>query len=1114
MGPLPGWTAAAGGRPQSPARMAHVTLVPGDRVELADLQGVPELNGIQGAVLGFDVDKGRWEVMLDEGHGKKCVLECNLLKRPGLLPAVRRKEAKAAPAAPATRVTGKRRQPDAEAPEAPETAEVPCAKQKYARKAGEAKATAAKAAKPAKAVHAKALVTAPIAAAAAADGGHSAAGVRRQAKRKLPQPGVAEAEEPTEVAEAVFAKRSACQSAAGVAAEASAPNTGRAAKEHASAREGALSPASGRCGRNTKASNEESSVAVLIRRLAAAEDEVPSLAQPSAAAVAAEVKACARMEAEELDGEGQRKRGRGAKRRDAEGDEEDKLFDFEEDDLEGEEVISQASDAGDVEDDDGDIACEAWRPIGALPWPDVWSCSHNPPRPGQEGFGVYASSCMARAKLGSAESPFGGLGLRLHQESAAFLAHPSSPLQRLLVDHATGTGKTLIILRILDNFFDDPRPKVAIFPKDSVCDNFYQELLKWPTRWRHYFSFCNPDKAALASGAKNWQRKMSEVWDLNNDRIRAEVRQRGVRLQKVIRELVDAMRETLEMKHAIRCGKVTPKLAKAFLKEHPGAPVPRAPLRAFRYTTAGGGACDLGEDGWPRSPILKVGFDPAELNPYSGKVVIMDECHNLVRPTAKFQGQLGRLRMHLLTARATILAGFTGTPVGNHVEEGRRLLDIIKGADAKTLSDEGFVSSFHARGSEDFPREVPVAGVPDGVLDESMLEGLAKRHSLHGEALKRYLLKEVEFQITPRLLQLPEEKRVSRLANYCNLHVHYGSYHSANRTALLTDVKDHAPKFHAIAKWVAKRNEKAVVMISREMGFRALIEVLRLTGKQAGFKVATLDELGDFNDARRNLRGERFRVLAVETSQAGEGVQFRHVRRLYIVDVPLRHSDLVQRASRCVRLGGHQELPLAERELAIELHIAQLPKFLRTGPGSLIYRELLNAKEVISTPGLALEAATEGCLKELRRRGAKTLMDLQRELQAEGGEQLIDLLTETALEQLGDTSVTPARPLAIALWRLRRGGDDLVQLEGALLRQVQTADELILDLLLDKSAELMPALEAMRLGAVDRALLAGLGDPPRAPARTSKWPVASENMVELATDPTALADTSTVDVAE
>lgn len=34
------------------------------------------------------------------------------------------------------------------------------------------------------------------------------------------------------------------------------------------------------------------------------------------------------------------------------------------------------------------------------------------------------------------------------QESAAFLLHPESPTQRLLVDHATGTGKASIFCHL------------------------------------------------------------------------------------------------------------------------------------------------------------------------------------------------------------------------------------------------------------------------------------------------------------------------------------------------------------------------------------------------------------------------------------------------------------------------------------------------------------------------------------------------------------------------------------------------------------------------------------------------------------------------------------------
>lgn len=54
------------------------------------------------------------------------------------------------------------------------------------------------------------------------------------------------------------------------------------------------------------------------------------------------------------------------------------------------------------------------------------------------------------------------------QEIVQFLVHPQSPIQRLLVDHPTGSGKTREMVCILDNFFYDQRPKIAIFPKAAV----------------------------------------------------------------------------------------------------------------------------------------------------------------------------------------------------------------------------------------------------------------------------------------------------------------------------------------------------------------------------------------------------------------------------------------------------------------------------------------------------------------------------------------------------------------------------------------------------------------------------------------------------------------------
>ena len=67
----------------------------------------------------------------------------------------------------------------------------------------------------------------------------------------------------------------------------------------------------------------------------------------------------------------EQKRGRGlpAGPVRAEGvEDDDMLFEDAEEDLEGEQAISEASDRELDDEDDDDAACEAWRPMGQLPW--------------------------------------------------------------------------------------------------------------------------------------------------------------------------------------------------------------------------------------------------------------------------------------------------------------------------------------------------------------------------------------------------------------------------------------------------------------------------------------------------------------------------------------------------------------------------------------------------------------------------------------------------------------------------------------------------------------------------------------------------------------------------
>jgi len=154
--------------------------------------------------------------------------------------------------------------------------------------------------------------------------------------------------------------------------------------------------------------------------------------------------------------------------------------------------------------------------------------------------------------------------LQPHQESVGFLLHPKSPVKRLLIDHPTGSGKTREMIKVLDNYFHDPRPKVPIFPKDPVCRNFYAELLRWPSRYRDYFCCERPADAAIASNRPDWRESRFHMWNLSDFK------------EEEVRRLGYSIREVLEMKGMFYRGRVRSSLRAIFRKKAPGEQMPSA----------------------------------------------------------------------------------------------------------------------------------------------------------------------------------------------------------------------------------------------------------------------------------------------------------------------------------------------------------------------------------------------------------------------------------------------------------------------------------------------------------------------------------------------------------
>lgn len=711
--------------------------------------------------------------------------------------------------------------------------------------------------------------------------------------------------------------------------------------------------------------------------------------------------------------------------------------------------------------------------------------------PGAKGFNKRATAAMLGAEVGASEAR-GNAEQRLlcpplqaHQEAVAFLLHPRSPMSRLLVDHPTGSGKTREMIRVLDNYFYDPRPKVPIFPRDAVCRNFYMELLRWPSRYRDYFACERPADAAMVSGSADWRTRRHHMWDPSRTS------------NEELRRLCGVIRDVLEMKGQSWMGQMRRSFRVAFQKKHPGMPMPLAPLRAISYVSAGGSFSAITETAGklPASALMKIGYERGCGNVYTNKVVVLDEAHNLVRSQSQFDEQLRRLRFLLVGAQNLVLAGFTGTPILNEATEGRQLLDIIKGQEQICSSDEGFLSSFQARPMKLFASSMP-RGIPDKLLTAQRRRELVKRVELQGEALRVF--------DTKRQLGLAQE----RLRAYCNVCCYYASFHDGQNGAkarIMANPEGCCPKLHAVAHEVASFSEKALVLIGRPTGHKVMLELMRHVASLASpsFGVATLDELAEFNHVS-NLRGEKYRVLVADATQCSEGISFLAVRRSFMADVPPSYSQFVQQCGRSLRMYGHHGLPVEEQVLVTRLYVATFPKWMSSSLACFAFR----AQNRTGVAANNVEARARLLLARLRRAGMGTLAELKSRVDAHvceinsvqdpgskeplakpplSSSQAADLLERHGLweegrllrpkahtAQLEPNNAGPAQKPRAFLQALQdlhaaNNADD-----PALSLDHVTADEKALLDLANMSKKLVPALTEMRGVAVDRDIFASL----------------------------------------
>lgn len=504
---------------------------------------------------------------------------------------------------------------------------------------------------------------------------------------------------------------------------------------------------------------------------------------------------------------------------------------------------------------------------------------HFTKRPGSRGFNKHITAIMRKNRFYEGARLKTTCGIPFaHRMTAAWLVGPQTPIDRLLVIHRTGSGKTFTMIDMLELYFTDPRPKVVIFPDEALVRNFYSKLKTTKTQYSEYFDMHKP-------------RNLSQAAEM------------------------EAFRETLAM---------TGQLHLRGQKGHLFAPV-----RPMRYTVAGGRTV-FPKNGPPEAAIFKIPM--VSNNPFDNKIVLMDEVHNLVHPDPTFDARrrkaLDRLKTALFSAENSVIVGLTATPFVDSRADGEELLKIIKGKKySHAPTNEGFVSYFNSLPTSIYPRVDPNPSAYNVV-----------HVRLEGANEKKYLEKLRESPLANNKEGNKRwKKNAKRLIGYCNM---AGYYQQAGDPRFLrflrTDPKSYATKFYAMAVDILqnprKNRTKVAVMIDRRLGMKGLLHVLinmaeehdkpRIAAAYGNDKKA--QQVIDAFNSPQNKRGEVMRVLLVDTDGFGEGIDLLGVRNFYLAHPPDSYAALKQWTGRVLRACAYNSYRPSEREVEMSMFVSVL----------------------------------------------------------------------------------------------------------------------------------------------------------------------------------------------
>lgn len=545
-----------------------------------------------------------------------------------------------------------------------------------------------------------------------------------------------------------------------------------------------------------------------------------------------------------------------------------------------------------------------------------------PKQPGQAGFNALAAEKMrAHFEPGDlfVRCPETGTPMQAmaYQKTMAFMTRPlamkgANDSPRILAVHRTGSGKTFSMIRCAENFFNDARPTILVFPTIATVRNFYEEVKRVPGRFSDWLkSILQTDDLSGVS----WQRIQNLL-----------AKKRGVQYPGTKKDF-DAM---------------------------------AAPMRAFRYTQAGGTSLK-------KDPLYRLPNGPDLLN---DKVIICDEFHNLVRAAPevqRYKKQLTNLRRMIYAAKNSVVLGFTATPVvddeknitsldrsQSKITEWQALLELIKGAGGATHNSEGYVSYFNSMPTTTYAKTDPLE--PEVALPQPTLVEMQEPNAIRYVKEMKKLKKEDSCT--------GAANTIYKLQNYANAGIFYSQHSSAKTKALLEgdidEIAAQATKLTRIAQDIASfaRDGKVLVLMHRANGMKLFARLLEsvLNKMDADDSLRTSVELYDkgkaadaalqrFN-APSNVDGSEVRVAVADTKEFSEGVSFFGVRHIVIASPPLSWAAYKQQLGRALRSCGHAALPPDQRTVRVHLYVATRPS-------------------VTEKPLAAFRSIDECCLKRL-----------------------------------------------------------------------------------------------------------------------------------------------------